>query len=397
METVPSHDLAPFFPPRGISIPVLLFQVKNTVPFIFNQDFISQSSSSASPFLATLNHLKKKIENNEPDSDLSHEEYFKACLSAHYGTVASFVPTDVDSQIRFKLWHPALPGQITEKMALLVKESYHWDSRPVSTRWVRSTENGEILSGHAGEWLSTAVAAYAALRKKNPDSAADLGGLIVRELQKEAKIFQDLKKARDGIGLSKASALIAHNLGDLDRVIDQWNLPPEDVLRSSVYKAGHPSTALLSGQTLLEAGNLYKAQMAAENHRHFSLRGPKCLRQSADLLLPVGPFFDDWGRKIALHPGLNPKEVGSIVEALVDGWEKLKTPTLGYPRALAGILDTFPGGFSGLSEYIPARISRTLKSGKLRSLICIPKKRFEEQWNQIGLKCDKKFSTSRTQ
>jgi len=121
------------------------------------------------------------------------------------------------------------------------------------------------------------------------------------------------------------------------------------------------------------------------------------LRQSADLLLPVGPFFDDWGRKIALHPGLNPKEVGSIVEALVDGWEKLKTPTLGYPRALAGILDTFPGGFSGLSEYIPARISRTLKSGKLRSLICIPKKRFEEQWNQIGLKCDKKFSTSRTQ
>ena len=211
METVPSHDLAPFFPPRGISIPVLLFQVKNTVPFIFNQDFISQSSSSASPFLATLNHLKKKIENNEPDSDLSHEEYFKACLSAHYGTVASFVPTDVDSQIRFKLWHPALPGQITEKMALLVKESYHWDSRPVSTRWVRSTENGEILSGHAGEWLSTAVAAYAALRKKNPDSAADLGGLIVRELQKEAKIsFVSISPAfspsEDFPGASRRSA-----------------------------------------------------------------------------------------------------------------------------------------------------------------------------------------------
>src|SRR6185436_12482194 len=54
------------------------------------------------------------------------------------------------------------------------------------------------------------------------------------------------------------------------------------------------------------AGELYKStidgsSMALENHRHFALRKPKCLRKSPALLIPTGPFFDDWGRRVAEH------------------------------------------------------------------------------------------------
>ena len=87
----------------------------------------------------------------------------------------------------------------------------------------------------------------------------------------------------------QASAAIAHNFGDLDRVMDMWNLAPFDPLKLRFYKLGvKPFDAdgkLRHQGRLWVAGELYKSpimgsSMAAENHRHFALRKPKCLRRS---------------------------------------------------------------------------------------------------------------------
>lgn len=372
--------------PRGVSPPILLEQVKNTVPFIFDSAFVRDNL----PFITEMQELEKN-----PSRHYDHFEYYRLCLSAHHSTVASFVPTDVDNQIRFKLWNPALSTETLSQMAELVIESRTWNNRSVSARWLVAPTSQIFLSGHQGEWFSTAAGAYGSLRKRAPDVATRIAGEIVSEVQNHAAVFEDFKKARDGLGLTRAAGIIAHNLGDLDRVFEMWNVPDEDPLRTAVFKCGHRTDKQDSSSyrsTLTQAGALNKAHISHENHRHFALRTAKPLRRSDDLLLPMGPFFDAWGSRVAKHPSLSPKEVGIIVETLVTGWERLQSAAespavapVGYARALAGILENFTGGFSKLSSYIPARIERALKAGTLRAQIAVPQKRFEEQRAQIAL------------
>jgi hypothetical protein len=258
-----------------------------------------------------------------------------------------------------------------------------------------------------GEWFSVAAGAYGATRRRAPERAAEIAGMILREVRRHAEIYSDFSSARDGVGMLKTATLIAHNLGDLDRVLEMWNLPAEDPLVEAVFKMGHGSASGSGsasrsdpGRVLAQAGALNKSFMAHENHRHFALRAVKALRRSADLLLPIGPFFDAWGRTVARHPALSPAEVASVVSELVLGWERLgkaaaekalkaqqggpEAPPapVGYARALAGILDAFPGGMAALSKLIPARVERDLKSGPLRVLISVPQARFEENLNR---------------
>jgi hypothetical protein len=369
-------------PVRGVTPRILIDQVRNTAPFIFAPEF----SAYRHPYIRTLRGMEQTLQIT-PDPELTFDSYYELCLSAHHGTVGTFVPTDVDNQIRQKLWNPNLPSETLAKMARTVMDSASWDPRPVSTRVVTSPDTGEYMSGHNGEWFSTAAGAYGAFRKRDSEIAAELGGMIVREMQREAQIYRDFKSRRDGIGMLKAATVIAHNLGDLDRVLEAWNVPDEDPLKEAVHKAGHERPERFGG-TLVEAGALNKAYMADENHRNFALRKPKCLRNSPDYLIPIGPFFDDWGAKLARHPGLTREELGEIVEALADGWERLQKPPakpFGYARALAGIIENFPGGPRELANYIPTKLARTLKAGALHTLISIPKDRFEKQWNQMAL------------
>jgi hypothetical protein len=386
---------------RGVTPAILLQQVKSTAPFIFTMDLNRAD-------FGYIEILRKA----DPERELSHFEYYTLCLAAHYATVATFVPTDVDNQIRSRLWSASLSTEILEQMADLILTSHRWDTRPVSARWIASRKNPTVtLGGHDGEWLSTAAAAYGALRKRSPDKAAMIAGEIVRELQKSADLFQEFKLARDGVSLLITSALIAHNLGDLDRVLDIWAIDAEDPLRLAVYKTGHvpsahgtseetkeqtPSQKLRFGGHLLSAGQLNKSMMALENHRHFALRLARPLRRSEDFLIGIGPFFDTWGARIASHPTLTLEEKGGIAEALIDGFEKLATksgPTpVGYARALAGMLERFPGGLQGLCQYLPAKLARTLKAGPLRTYCVITKTRYEEQMSQTALKFVSQFT-----
>ncbi len=349
---------------RGIAPLLLLSQVENTAPFIFDDEFGEVSRQPHVTLLRALKRGERPIE--------GHADYFRFCLSAHHATVASFVPTDVDIAIRSKLWDGTLPTETLEAMAYVVEESFTWSARGLSTRQVRHDQGGPALSGLLGEWYSTAAAAYGALRKRSPGIAERILAAIRSEVEREERIFLQFEENGDKRRLLETSTIIAHNLGDLDRVIDLWELPDTDPLREFYKRSGVSA----------RAGEWNRVHMAAENHRHLALRKPRSVRRRSEWLLPIGPFFDDWGMAIAR--GLTPEEVGEVTEALVDGWHKIPE-TVGYPRALAGIFEAFPGGGSALRRTVPARIFRSLESGRLRTLIGVPRARFEASWSKLKL------------
>jgi hypothetical protein len=355
---------------RGIDPEILLSHVKNTAPFIFTQ------SSPSTPYLDFVRNSKTQ--------KLSHFEYFQLCLSSHYSTVATFVPTDVDNQIRKNLWDQPLANEITDAMAELVLDSLNWDFRPVTARYQEGKNS--YTSGHQGEWFSVAVGAYACQKNRNPASAELLLQAILEETKTQAKIFEHWKKEKNGLALLRTCTILAHNLGDLDRVIDQWNLPEEDSLRTAVYKLGHEEKSTFGSlqKNLLEAGTLNKAFMASENHRHYPLRKPKSLRRSWDQMLPIGPFFDDWGSKIGSHLIMEPEEKAEVAEALLEGFQRLsspKVPLFGYARALKGLQEGFPR----LNDYLPSKSIKLLQKGLVPEIQRSSKITFESQWAKKAL------------
>lgn len=331
----------------------LLIQARRGAPWLFEGE-------PKTPWLALL---------RRPEG-----EYYRLCLAAHWATAGCFSPTDVDNAIRYVLWQEAPPEKKAD-WAEAVVEALSWDYGPVTARLAFSP-SGERVSTHEGTWFSVAVGAYAATRSRVVLDA------MLAEAEREARIFRDLLAAKDGLGLLKASALLAHNFGDLDRVADQWLLPKDDELRALLYDAAKPGSALFGG-VLGKAGALNQRFMTTDNHRHYPLRAAKALRTRPELLLPVGPFFDEWGAKVARL--LTPEEVGTVVRALLDGWARLHEPP-GYARALAGIQEAFPGGRSELRLHIPARDLRLLSTGSLRKACDEPRARFEARMAAAALK-----------
>ncbi len=367
--------------PRGIRFPILMDQVKNTAPFLFDPTTSFQEKETHLELLRS--YEQRRLNGEMGDGEMELGEYYRFALASHHATVATFVPTDVDVHIRFKLWQPPISSEIRQQMAETVLESLSWDFHRVTTRTVVSPASGEVMCGHQGEWFSTAAAANAANRH-NPELATELCRRIVNEILREAKAYKEFRTARDGIGLHAVATVIAHNLGDLDRVIDIWELKPDDELRSLVFNAGHEMVPGMP-EELREAGELNKAYMAAENHRHFALRVPRCLRRSEKFLLPIAPFLFEWGRSIALSKELTAAEKGDVAEALVDGWVRLPE-TVGYARALAGMESGMPGGAKALWNEMPARNAKTLQTGKLRQAVTVPEERFKGAWEKSALK-----------
>ena len=364
-------------PSRGIAPSVLLTHVRNTIPYLFSDP----CPLTSTPYLDCLRGTNE-------EKVLSHAEYFQMCVSAHFATVGSFVPTDVDNQIRSRLWHRSLPVETVEEMTQTVLEALHWDIREVSSRWVHDPVSLRTLSGHDGEWFSIATAAYGAWRGRDRDRSHRVAGLIFDEIDREAKCFQAFRQAGDGISLLKCAAIIAHNLGDLDRVMDMWSLSEDDFLRRNAYKLGHRGQEDWT-EILSLAGELNKAFMATENHRHFALRPAKCLRSSPKLLLPIGPFFDDWGAQVSAS--LSPEETAQVAGLLIEGWEWLLKqgegkPTFGYARAVRGIIDRFPGGESGLCRHLPSGNAKLIRAGLFRKLWTGERTRFEDGWVRGALK-----------
>ncbi|MGZ3477068.1 MAG: hypothetical protein ACXWUG_25845, partial [Polyangiales bacterium] len=212
-------------------------------------------------------------------------DFFKLLLTSHFTTVATFCPTDIDSQIRHHQWQAfeSLSGPLDR-----VDEVAAWDPRAVSARVVEGT------SGHDGEWFSVRAGALgrALFLGQEADRVRDA---IEAELTREEQIFSRAIAAGDPKTILSVATILAHNLGDLSRVVEAWPkaTPDPDGLRSRYVRLGHEK-----GRFAL-AGAVNKALMAVENDRFLALREARVLRRDRSLLLPIGPFFDDWGRTIA--------------------------------------------------------------------------------------------------
>lgn len=376
--------------PRGIAPELLVSQVKNTMPYLFDPETGQTPLGQLAP--------SRVLRESEPKASepLTHFEYFRLCLSSHYLSCATPVPTDVDNQIRHKLWPKQLPLETALEMADLVIESRRWDFTLLSTRFtfgaVGTPWEKENVSGHLGEWFTVASGAYCALGQYKEGEAAQKREVLLQEIADEvnrhSEIFGSLWRAGDGIGSLKASASLAHNFGDLDRVMDMWDLSPGDPLRLRFYKLGispfDPDKKLRYLGRLWVAGELYKSQietsaMALENHRHFALRKPKCLRRAPELRVPTGPFFDDWGRTVAralaTPEGKPSEDTREVIEALQHGWERLPK-TVGYGRALRGIQEIHP----------ELKIEGVEKVHHSRMVLDTPQARFEKKWADEALR-----------
>lgn len=347
----------------GIQPQLLLSAVRNTAEFAF----------------ADTNELPPHIQiilKHCASSRLSLPEYFELCIAAHFTTVATFVPTDLDQTIRLKLWRLSSPEE-TDEMCRIVQRSLSWDDRNVSVRQVASA-SGHYISGHYGEWFTLAVPAYWAAKRCNLAIANELHDQIVALVKQHEASVADLIKRQEWKKTFVASALIAHNLGDLDRVFEMWEIPESDLLRIEVFKLGHRPRR--GYETLFKAGEMNKKFTAAESHRHFALRKPRSLRRSKDFLIGMGPFYDDWGNLISKHPELSFDELVEISEALIDGWERVnrEQPVYGYARALLGIISNSPGRRA--IEALPKARQKLLRAGPLAQMMSMPRETFEASW-----------------
>ncbi|MBY0517178.1 MAG: hypothetical protein K2P81_09730 [Bacteriovoracaceae bacterium] len=341
----------------GIAPNLLLKDVETTAPFLFRGELNTSTPQTA--YLAKLIHYKKNLKLLKT---IDLFEYFSICMSAHWATAGTFVPTNVDNQIREGLWKHSQIQKFLDKMARLTIESWTWDYSQVTNRKSFNPKNGQVMSTHEGTWLSVAIGAYCALVKYKSPLQKEMSEVILAEIEKEEKLLQELRQNRDFENFLRSSALMAHNFGDLDRVIDQWLMPLDDPFRKRIYKLGHELNPNYS-KVLAFAGQVNKKFLSVENHRHMSMRQPKCLRQSHHFLVPVGPFMEKWGETLAGSQLLSKADLGEIVAALFDGYNR-QNLAMGYARCFGGMMRMLPKGLESLEMDIPFDLALEIKKSK---------------------------------
>ena len=345
----------------GILNSVLVGQVRNTAAWLW-----ADSSSSA------LTEIFDSAQDEPLEQPGALERTLRLRLAAHYATVATFVPTDVDAHIRHHMWLSVGDAETFARAKACIDEAVARDARVVSARVT------EGLSGHDGEWLSVRAGALGrALVLELGDAARVLADEIDAELERERRIFAEAVERGEPATTALALATtIAHNLGDLSRVVDAW---PKAARASEVCarysRLGHVDG---SGQRteFLVAGALNKELMALENHRFLALRKPRGLRRSRALLLPVGPWFDAWGEAVCRSKLLDESDRSEVVAALVE--LHLRSPTQeGCLRALAAFHRETRGGLGWYGGALPARLRKEIGRGRIREAIDVSRERFE--------------------
>ena len=341
----------------GIAPNRLIQVVENTAPFIFKGEI--KTDGKKREFLAKLKFYKKNLKQLK---NINLTEYFYLCMAAHWSTAGTFVPTDVDNQIREGLWkRKEILGHI-EKMARITIDSWSWDYEQVTNR-KSYNQAKQVLSTHEGTWLSVAIGAFCALTKNRKTALAEeVQSVILQEIEKEEQLLLELREKRDHINFLRSTALMAHNFGDLDRVMDQWGMK-EDSFHKKIYKLGHKINPQYS-KILVFSGQVNKQFMAIENHRHMSMRAPKALRRSHEFLISVGPLMDEWGRRLGQSEKLSPSEKGEIIHAFFEGYKR-QDKANGYIRAFKGLVDSLPNGLLELEEFVASDLVTSLKESSL--------------------------------
>jgi hypothetical protein len=375
------RDFAGFIGPGN-----LLGLVRNTAPYWFGSSGRRLADEVPAPahlidladqpfgWLQILRHGRQLAE-VAPRTPEAHADYFALCLACHMATVATFVPTDVDSKIRDALWHPGNDRGALERMASAALAIRAWDQRPISARWV-AVPGHEPVGGHDGEWLGVAVGALGCfLRLGDQGWSERLFAAIDGELAREAAAFRTQTRVPGGeLDLLRLAAILTHNVGDVDQGLKSWRDAETHVLAGRLRRLAHENAAPYEG-TYQVAATLYKQLLAAEGHRHYPLREVRALRASPEFLLPLGPCFDDWGRKLATHADFSPSSRGELLAALVAGCRKVPGQ-VGYYRAIAGMQDGL-GNLDVLAKHLPGATNKALKEPELRRQTAIKQVSFE--------------------
>ena len=345
----------------GILNSVLVEQVRNTAAWLWSD-----------PGCGSLTAIFDAAVDEPLEVPGSLERTLRLRLAAHYATVATFVPTDVDAHIRHHMWMLVADAETFARAAAFVDEAVARDARLVSARVTAG------LSGHDGEWLSVRAGALGrALVLGLADAAAALAAEIDAELDREQRVFAEAVESGAPATTTLALATtIAHNLGDLSRVVDAW---PKAARAGDYYarytRLGHADGRRQCGEFLI-AGALNKELMAHENHRFLALRKPRALRRSRALLLPVGPWFDTWGETVCRSELLDDADRAEVVAALVE--LHLRSPTQdGCLRALAAFHRDTRGGLGWYGDALPARLRKEIGRGRIREAIDVSRERFE--------------------
>lgn len=316
-------------------------------------------------------------------------DYFALCLAAHFATVASYVPTDVDAKIRHALWFEAQPPPELAHMRELALFLKHWDVRPVSARIVDVDGVGSI-SGHDGERLAVLCGGLLAfVAAGDAESALTLEQEIDAELAREARAFHTVmaQKGRE-TDLLRLATILTHNAGDVMQGLSSRSGKSVGLdVKQRFSDLARERFERYDG-AFGRAAALYRELLAPEGHRNYPLREVKFLRADPALLLPIGPFLDDWGALLARWPRWNAAQRADVVGALVDGSRKVKGQE-SYYRALAGFDSAHPGGIDAreLAQHYTSSVRRELKNHELRRKVELPRASFEASFAKRARTC----------
>jgi hypothetical protein len=224
-----------------------------------------------------------------------------------------------------------------------------------------------------------AIGAYCALVKNSKTKlASDMADIILEEVKKEEQILIQLREDRDHINFLRAAPLMAHNFGDLDRVMICWEMDGSDPFFKKVFKLGHQLNDDYD-PILVYTGKVNKEFSSKENHRHMEMRSPKCLRRSCEFLIPVGPFMDDWGKTLGQTDKLSLDEKGEIVAALFAGFNR-EAQAFGYVRAYSSLMNELENGLSSLEQAIPYDLISNIKKSDFSKLASTSRQEFEDSY-----------------
>ena len=356
-------------PPRDawaqwISPETLVTQVRNTAPFldarlkVTEPDSLIALGESPDGFLRILANWQNMLRSGlTPEEQL--QDYFALCLACHHATVATFVPTDVDTKIRGILWRESRDPGVLRPMLRLALAARAWREDGISVRSVRG------VSGHNGEhWSAIAGGLGRLLELGDTASADEAQAAIEAEIDSEQAVFNEVAAERDAeLDLLRLSMTMAHNRGDLTQGMGFWkNTPVTAPLMEHLAARGRFEIPV----------RIYQhTGLASEGHRHYPLRPVRALRRSPATLLPLSPFLDDWGKEVAQL-----EESHEVLAALVTGCRKVEGQQ-GYYRAIAGMAAVSSGAFDRAAARMPNSAQRLLRSAEMRKLIDVPRVSFE--------------------
>ncbi len=283
------------------------------------------------------------------------QDYFAICLACHHATVATFVPTDVDTKIRGILWRETRDLEVLRPMLRLALAARAWTEDGISVRAVRG------VSGHDGEhWSAIAGGLGHLLELGDTASAEEAQAAIEAEIDREQAVFGEASAERDAeLDLLRLAMTLAHNRGDLTQGMGFWKKTPITTpLMEHFATRGRFEFAVRMYQ---------HTGLSSEGHRHYPLRPVRALRRSATTLLPLCPFLDDWGGVVAQL-----EESDEVLAALVIGSQKVQGQQ-GYYRAIAGMLAASPGAFERAAARMPNGAQRLLRSAEIRKLVDVPR------------------------